>query len=146
MKKILIILVLSTLCNYCQAQGGGTTNPNNSYYICLVKYTYDANGNRTHRAYSCEWHNTLQSSKIAKPTEPYSIVFPNPNTGVFKIATSIEYQNAIVKIKNMQGQLLKEFVYSGIELEIDIRNLPIGQYIIELIDASKTEVHKIIKQ
>jgi hypothetical protein len=45
----------------------------------------------------------------------------------------------------MQGQTVKQYTYNGISQEYDIRNLPVGQYFIEVLSNRYKEVLKLIK-
>ncbi len=147
MKNTILLLICIFWAKLSHAQVGGTTTSNTSTYLCLIKYQYDANGNRTNRAYTCEWYGGYATSRTSKPSsESSSVVFPNPNTGVFKIATTLEMENATVYIKTMQGQVVAQYIYNGIEQEFNIKNIPVGQYIIELVNSKTKDVHKIIKQ
>jgi hypothetical protein len=54
------------------AQTSGSQTVYTSIYMCYIKYQYDANGNRTNRAYSCEWYNSsLQQNSIISPNQKY---------------------------------------------------------------------------
>jgi hypothetical protein len=117
--------------------------------MCFIKYQYDANGNRTNRAYSCEWYNTIpqqQNSRMSAPNNAAgSILFPNPNTGIFTVSSTANLQGASIAVKNVQGQTVKTFTYNGTQQQYDICNLPVGQYFIEIIGAQSKEVLKLIK-
>jgi hypothetical protein len=146
MKKAILIAICIFCTLYTKAQVGGTTSNTTSIYLCLIKYQYDANGNRTNRAYSCEWYGGNQSSRTSsKNNESSTIVFPNPSAGIFTVSSNAELQNAIINIKNMQGQTVKQYIYNGISQEYDIRHLPVGQYFIEVLSNQSKEVLKLIK-
>jgi hypothetical protein len=123
--------IITTLLLFYALSARSQTGPQNipsTIYMCYIKYQYDANGNRTNRAYSCEWYNTQQqqSSKKAPISDGLitSIVFPNPSAGIFTVSSNAVLLNACINIKNMQGQTVKQYTYNGISEQYDIRNLP----------------------
>jgi hypothetical protein len=146
MKKVITTLILMyALSLYAQTSGSQTVYT--SVYMCYIKYQYDANGNRTNRAYSCEWYGGNQSSRPSnKNNESSTIVFPNPSAGVFTVSSNAELQDAIINIKNIQGQTVKQYTYNGISQKYDIHNLPVGQYFIEVLSNQNKEVLKLIKK
>jgi hypothetical protein len=149
MKNIIVITLIICFAWSVHAQTGPQNIPN-AIFMCYIKYQYDANGNRTNRAYSCEWYNTQQqqSSREAPPSDGLiaSIVFPNPSAGIFTVSSNAVLLNASINIKNIQGQTIKQFTYNGISEQYDIRNLPVGQYFIEVIGNQNKEVLKLIKK
>ncbi len=149
MKTVLTFLITFYTVSL-HAQNNNSQTVPGSVYMCYIKYQYDANGNRTNRAYTCEWYNTQtqQNSRLAKGnvSSNNTIVFPNPNTGVFTVQTNTELQDANIIVKNMQGQEVKQYTYNGTSQTYNISNLPTGQYLIEVLSLQNNEVIKLIKQ
>jgi hypothetical protein len=82
-------------------------------------------------------------------TEVFTI-FPNPSSGSVKVKYYTEQPRAItLKIYDKSGKVMKEFKANSIkginENELDIRNLPNANYIINLIDGAKSASKEIIK-
>jgi len=70
-------------------------------------------------------------------------VFPNPNTGIFKINGS---ENGIltVKVFNLQGKLLKSFE-NNIDNEFNLSDFRQGMYLIYILkDEQLIQIKKII--
>ena len=104
MKKLLITIILLYALNLqAQPTGSGSVT---SIYMCYIKYQYDANGNRTNRAYSCEWYTAQtpnQNSRTAPPNSIVSsIVFPNPSSGKFTVSS-----NSILEASNTKTKICK---------------------------------------
>jgi Secretion system C-terminal sorting domain len=140
---------------HAQGGGGGTSNSQGYFqFQCSIKYTYDASGNRAHREYSCGdvWIDGPVSNKPAATLNTdssnaalVSILFPNPNNGIFTIKTSKDVQQGNVKIYSIDGKLIKEFPYSGTSSTFDIRNFANGQFTIRLYDGDFPQIFKLEK-
>jgi Secretion system C-terminal sorting domain len=138
-------------------------------YYCSIKYSYDANGNRAQRLYSCEQVTLggLETYETGNPSAQkpignlvvssvgitdstgdfFSMVFPNPNQGVFKIKTTAALTNARVQMIDNLGKIIQEKTFNGTEESYDIRSFPLGSYYILLIPENKKSVaHKIEKR
>ncbi|TRX66419.1 T9SS type A sorting domain-containing protein [Carboxylicivirga sp. M1479] len=68
-------------------------------------------------------------------------VFPNPATDILNV-TNVD--NATAEIYNLAGQLLKKVVVSN--QQINVANLPVGQYIIMVQQDDKVAVTKFVKK
>jgi Secretion system C-terminal sorting domain len=89
-----------------------------------------------------------------KPIQSYESIYisPIPTTGLLHInVQSYINTNAIVKVINMQGQLLKTILFElqkgENKNEIDISDLPVGSYQIQLNDGKTISFNKtVLKQ
>lgn len=80
-------------------------------------------------------------SAIENGFTPKTITFsPNPFSTSFTINSDLSLQEAIVKLYNMQGQLVCERYFSGAQVSINTENLAKGLYFAELF-----ENHQLIK-
>lgn len=107
--------------------GGNMVNTN-----CVYQNNEHVYGNN-----NCE---TLLSA-VDNMFTPEKITFsPNPFRTSFTIHSDLSLQEAIVKLYNMQGQLVCERYFSGAQVSINIENLAKGLYFAELF-----ENHQLIK-
>ena len=103
--------------------------------------------------------NDCQSSKTVRINLPSSIgdiqdtpgqiiIYPNPNNGLFRIASDASYQeNILIRIINNQGQLVysREVLPMEIDNEsIDVQHLPRGVYHVVIYSAGKPYQGKMI--
>jgi hypothetical protein len=71
-------------------------------------------------------------------------LFPNPTNGKFTIQSTDDFENANISVINQIGQVLLSKNYSKsnrIELEL---NLPPAVYFIEIVEAGKKTVLKLV--
>lgn len=79
--------------------------------------------------------------------EQRSVIYPNPATDKLYIKTNAEGEKTDVKILNVLGNPVKQFVVNvSIVTEINIASLPKGVYNIQLSDRQGVQIQKIIKQ
>lgn len=76
---------------------------------------------------------------------------PNPSTGTFNVLLQSNDRNKGIKmivIRNKFGAEMKRMAYNGSSkaLNINIQNLPMDVYSVEVFDGTKWRVEKIIKQ
>jgi Secretion system C-terminal sorting domain len=126
-------------------------------YLCAIKYEYDLSGNRIRRSYSCDNSPINQpvtsngrmpsSKKIVSVDAPFStIIFPNPSEGIFAIKTSVDLETAVVNVLSQNGVVVATFIYSGTQMQFDIRHLASGNYIIQVISERAINTQKLMKQ
>ena len=75
-------------------------------------------------------------------------LYPNPAEEFTKIFTGVENINSVVYIYSISGKLVDVINYSNselFELELDVRNLPAGLYIVKVKGENLKETFKLIK-
>ncbi|MDD4148551.1 MAG: T9SS type A sorting domain-containing protein [Bacteroidales bacterium] len=72
-------------------------------------------------------------------------IYPNPATDLIFLSLS-NFENTIVEIFNIQGQLCQSLNLQSNETEINIANLPKGLYLLKVKSPTKIEVRKFIKE
>jgi len=86
-------------------------------------------------------------SAIDKAAENQTIVFPNPAQELVNIQTSKAWQNATIRLVNLNGQILSQQQnVNGNQISLDLKNLPKAIYIVEIEAANGVSRHKISKQ
>ena len=79
--------------------------------------------------------------------KPNAIVLPNPFNESIQINLAEEQRNARIDLIGMQGNvLLSQETSSELELKFDTEALPAGMYLLQIMSASGTETHKIVKR
>ena len=71
-------------------------------------------------------------------------VFPNPANNFMKIVFPVSVNNANIVLYNIQGQLVRNIEFSGIEFQLVREELPSGLYILQIISSSLSVNKKII--
>ena len=75
-------------------------------------------------------------------------LYPNPAEEFTKIFIGVENINSVVYIYSISGKLVDVINYSNselLELELDVRNLPAGLYIVKVKGENLKETFKLIK-
>lgn len=76
-----------------------------------------------------------------------AIVLPNPFNESIQVNLAEEQGNARITLIGMQGNLLlSQETGSELELKFDTEALPAGMYLLQIMSASGTETHKVIKR
>jgi O-glycosyl hydrolase len=70
-------------------------------------------------------------------------IFPNPATGIFTIETP---QNATINISNIQGRLIKTYSSDSNKINVNVSELPIGVYLVEMETDRGVVVKKFVKE
>jgi hypothetical protein len=79
--------------------------------------------------------------------KPNAIVLPNPFNESIQINLAEEQRNARIDLIGMHGNvLLSQETSSELELKFDTEALPAGMYLLQIMSASGTETHKVIKR
>lgn len=122
---------------------------------------FNAERGSTFRAYIAGCTNTFVQKKKSskgeivasneefidsKDQESYLKLYPNPTTGIFKIALNTKSEGTVT-ITDMFGKTVytKEFKEEN-ELEVDIQNQASGIYIVKINTSGQQFIQKIIKQ
>jgi Secretion system C-terminal sorting domain len=112
---------------------------------CLIKYSYDASGNRVKREYLCgvnldpnpdpdydiETNNNPSVQKMVKSFETNVQDFeisPNPSDGNFHIFFKGEEKTGSLRITNQAGQLILSKFISESDCGVNLTNFPEGLY------------------
>lgn len=72
-------------------------------------------------------------------------IYPNPVTNKISIESSINLQNATIKITNSSGEILK-YKQLNNENELDVSSLKSGIYFLNIVSNNQTTSRKFIKQ
>jgi hypothetical protein len=72
--------------------------------------------------------------------------YPNPSNGKFYITIPSDSQNARVTIKDMNGKKILETPLDATQTEIELRDTPVGVYILIVESDGETVRDKIIIQ
>ena len=112
---------------------------------CLV-FRYDADGNRIKKTpiNNCVMNRDMMEVQDVADVDEL-LVFPNPNTGCFKIIIpqSIKHEQSYYKLYDLNGLLLHENRLSDNETEIDIGDRSAGVYLLKITNGDE-ELSKII--
>ena len=88
----------------------------------------------------------LQVAHHEIPREIILNLYPNPTSKYLNIGTSEETVVSFVEIIDIQGKLVMSTKVSGGSTEIDVSNLPAGNYIIKAFTSRGIVDRKFIKQ
>jgi len=66
--------------------------------------------------------------------QPKLLVFPNPVNDNLNICSHANLTS--VKVFNLLGGIMKDITCNGIQFQLDVKDLPVGMYVIEGIDES----------
>lgn len=88
---------------------------------------------------------TKSISKIQNPTEVK--LYPNPNTGVFKVSVSQkDVKDLKIELFDVFGKSVFKTISNSVNTEINIQNLANGLYLVKLNSTEINEVLKLIKK
>jgi len=77
-------------------------------------------------------------------------LFPNPNKGKFYLFANNEENHLDLTISNLQGKIILKTqlqnIQTGISTEINLENLPVGLYLIQLKGEKTNQTHKLLIQ
>ncbi|GGH73316.1 hypothetical protein GCM10011379_34690 [Filimonas zeae] len=122
-----------------------------------MQYTYDAAGNLIKREYVCnnapsggrlagpQTTDTAAATKETTEVQLVEALYPNPTTGLFRISFVKPLNNAVVRLFDNNGRLLKQYNASGSMVPVDISTFIAGLYYIVVTDKDFTVRKKIIK-
>lgn len=111
-------------------------------------YSYDAAGNRTIRQrvnYAMDNASMQDSSLFSAPL--VAMAYPNPTEGDL----SIEFNGGqeterLVHVYDSQGKMCLEERTSDVLIQLNLRNLSSGIYLIEVVEKGKRTIWKISKR
>jgi hypothetical protein len=122
---------------------------------CLIKYEYDASGNRVKRYFICGVQDTIIDSpnpgpgaKLANQSSKTTIQFvvsPNPNNGNFNVSSTAKYGTELqVQIYNLQGAMLKSQSYIVSKNSCYVtNNLSAGNYVVKITNNQNNQNNQI---
>lgn len=144
--KAILTFFLAVATVPCLAQQSGT-----------VSFTYDENGNRIMRSINIRKVSEngknveSQSPTLGDATDVFAnmkvSIYPNPTKGmVFISAEGDEGEHTLqIRLTNTAGIVLQEKEYNGNLESIDLSDLPVGVYLLQLTSDNEVHVWKIIK-
>ncbi len=91
------------------------------------------------------WVNSITEINDVAQSDNLIRLYPNPCTDNICIELA-DYKNTSVEIRNLEGQLLKRDNLQIENKQIDVHNLPIGVYVIKVINDNGITTKKLIKQ
>jgi hypothetical protein len=84
---------------------------------------------------------------ISQPDNKDFMIFPNPNNGRFQVILDSEiHPEARLKVYDMKGLLVYDISLSQSHIELDLRELRIGIYLISVINGNDNYHSKLVKQ
>lgn len=120
-----------------------------TYYIQVKPYS-GYNANQCYRlrleAGSTSFAEENNTTDLAASADSFNI-FPNPVKDVLYVNVPEKLsKNAKIQIYNISGSLVKETSAETGKNKIDVNSLPVGAYILKLVNDLNTEVSKFIKK
>lgn len=119
---------------------------------CVIKYDYDAAGNRIKRSKYC-WagggNNQRPAPEVAnKVTDVEMLVYPNPASTSFTVTFNRDIYEAVVELQDATGKLIAKKQVAGNVTYFNIQNLAQGPYFVVLKrkDTKASMVRKVIKE
>lgn len=118
---------------------------------CVIKYDYDAGGNRIKRSKYC-WAGggAVQRSlpEISKALILEMQVYPNPASSYVTVSMNMELQNAKIELQDMTGKVIASKILSDLTIDFDTRYLAQGTYMMVLRrkESNKVMVQKFVKE
>ena len=83
--------------------------------------------------------NTVSKSNIS--------ISPNPSTGIYKIQTDAEFNNATISVADLNGRIVHESKTENLDNKtLDLNNLQNGIYILNISNGDYNHSQKIVKQ
>ena len=79
-------------------------------------------------------------------TNPVSLVYPNPTTGLLKVYFTSPLEKAGIMLLDAAGNVLQQRIQNGSQLEMDISSLPAGVYILRVLQAANVFTYKVVKK
>lgn len=91
-----------------------------------------------------EWDMDFCEPVSTQELEQHAIkAFPNPVEDILKVELPIGQMDVPWQIYSMQGQLLQEGLFQDQLNTIDLTNLPVGAYFLEMNNASRIKIVKL---
>lgn len=122
----------------------GTDNGMDVVYSALG-YNNIVHGANTYRAfvyYCCESLAEVDETI----TENEIVIYPNPNEGEFTINLGDYTAEAVVEVRNLNGQLVFEHLYTNTASELISLDQPAGVYFVSVLIGDTKKMLRIIKQ
>ena len=73
-------------------------------------------------------------------------VYPNPTHGMVTVQLTTQQQNAMIKVHDARGKLVKQLVASQSREKLDLSGLPAGVYMLRVVANGKVATRKIVRQ
>lgn len=83
-------------------------------------------------------------SSIEEETLDQFNAFPNPTQGILNL--QFKEQPTQIQLIDFTGKLIKQYVVDGLDAQIDLRNIPAGNYILQVLNGEKSFSQKIVIQ
>ena len=97
--------------------------------------------------YGCTEYNCSlgveEQSEVSEQLNPLK-VYPNPTSGKIQIDFSRALLNSYIRIYSIQGKFVKEEKMNSSKMEIDISDLPSGNYMITIWDVGQMVAREIV--
>lgn len=132
---------------------------------CYVQYSYDDSGNRTTREWVCEEDELpddpipdssgpvtesgagvmmAQLEQDTVTTEHYTLIYPNPNEGLFWVEFDEVLPDTRIYILDQRGAIILQTETSERRSLIDIRGCSAGTYFVGVHDGQRISSHKVV--
>jgi fimbrial isopeptide formation D2 family protein len=72
------------------------------------------------------------------------LLYPNPAHDQLTIQIPEEYSNAIIRITQMDGKLIKELRATATNVEVEVKGWPVGNYNIQITNGTLPELNSIL--
>lgn len=146
-KLILIIAIL-----FATQQLFAQALPQNINGGCVIKYDYDAGGNRIKRSKYClpagGYVQRPAKQGVNKITDIEMQVHPNPASTSFSVVFNQEINNAVVELQDIAGKVIASKQIAGSNTTFNIQYISQGAYLVVLKrkDTKEVMVRKLVKE
>ncbi|MEN9441199.1 MAG: hypothetical protein RLZ33_1276 [Bacteroidota bacterium] len=123
-----------TIVNYTP----GSSNTSNQFFLCIMSNL------TTGGCISCD---SIPYSYLGLEEEALSKlkIYPNPSSTITTVSSEVELSNAV--LTEMSGRIITTLsVAAKKEIEIDLSQLPIGMYLIDLTTVQGNHIQKLIQK
>lgn len=139
-------LFMRNLCKVGHFYNGYWNAVNSSTITGTNPYSITANGITSFSPFGILNQSSLGVSDFSKKNNSL-VVFPNPTNSNLNLQLSQNVENGNLKITSLLGQtILEKQNLSGTDFSVDVSNLTMGVYIIDVTDAKTKFTNKFMKQ
>jgi uncharacterized repeat protein (TIGR01451 family) len=94
----------------------------------------------------CNSTGTIEGTylNVAEQSTNTLSVYPNPAHDQLTIQIPEEYTNAIIRITQMDGKLIKEIRAAATNMEVEVKGWPVGNYNIQISNGTLPELNSIL--
>jgi len=119
--------------------------------VPVIKFTYDASGNRTNRVITYEKKSLPPGNKLIYKdslAEHDITIYPNPTKGLIsiKITNMSKASSSSILLHDFFGKTIIKLEKLTEDNKVDLSNLPNASYFMKITIDDKTTEWKIIKQ